>query len=99
MHLKGRIMEKKNRKEEIQSRREFFKKAAKGILPVLGAVVLSSLPIVKTDAGWGSCKDCTGTCFGFCSIGCSSGCKDSCSSGCRGTCSQGCGSSAYGSPN
>ena len=38
-------MEKKNSNEELQSRREFFKKAAKAALPVVGAVVLSSLPI------------------------------------------------------
>ncbi len=31
---------KKN--EKLQSRREFFKKAAKGALPILGAIVLAN---------------------------------------------------------
>lgn len=37
-------MVKKEKNEELQSRREFFKKAAKGALPILGAVVLASAP-------------------------------------------------------
>ena len=32
------------KKEELQSRRDFFKKAAKGVLPVFGAVVLAGVP-------------------------------------------------------
>ena len=39
------IMKKEN--NEIQSRREFFKKAAKGALPILGAVLLASSPIIS----------------------------------------------------
>lgn len=35
-------MEKNKNNEELQSRREFFKKAAKSALPILGAVVLAS---------------------------------------------------------
>ena len=37
-------MVKNEKNEELQSRREFFKKAAKGALPILGAVVLASAP-------------------------------------------------------
>jgi len=44
------FMSKKKSNEELQNRREFFKKAAKAALPVVGAVVLSSLPIVKSKA-------------------------------------------------
>ena len=33
-------MKKKN--DELQSRREFFKKAAKGVLPILGLCILPS---------------------------------------------------------
>jgi len=32
--------------EEIQSRREFFKNAAKKALPILGAVALINMPIL-----------------------------------------------------
>ena len=37
---------KKNKNEELQSRREFFKKAAKGALPILGAIILASNPVL-----------------------------------------------------
>lgn len=43
-------MEKKNCNEELQSRREFFKKAAKGVLPILGAVVLAGAPAIVKAA-------------------------------------------------
>ena len=37
-------MKKNGKNEELQSRREFFKRAAKGALPILaGAALLSSL--------------------------------------------------------
>ena len=43
-------MADKKRNEELQSRRDFFKKAAKGVLPILGAVVLAGVPnLVKAE--------------------------------------------------
>ena len=46
------IMEK-NKKEELQSRRDFFKKASKRVLPIIGAIVFSNT-IVKaaSSAQW-----------------------------------------------
>lgn len=44
-------MNNKNSSEELQSRREFFKKAAKAALPVSGAVVSSSLPNYADTVG------------------------------------------------
>ena len=90
-------MDKKERNEEIQSRREFFKNAAKGALPILGAVILASNPIVAkatetTVSGCGmSCKGkCSGSCTGGCRICCEGTCKDTCSRecvhNCKGTC-------------
>ena len=76
-------MSNKNSSEELQSRREFFKKAAKAALPVVGAVVLSSLPIVKSEAATG-CYD------GGCMLGCDGGCNDSCYGSCKGTCNANC---------
>ncbi|MBR3828670.1 MAG: Cys-Xaa-Xaa-Xaa repeat radical SAM target protein [Bacteroidales bacterium] len=35
-------MEKKNQSEAVQSRREFFKKAAIGAIPILGGFLLAS---------------------------------------------------------
>ena len=76
-------MEKKMDNEELQNRREFFKKAAKGALPILGFAFLASNPIVakahKTAMG------CTGTCYQGCYGGCK-GCQYSCSGTCKGSC-------------
>ena len=72
------------KKEELQSRRDFFKKAAKGVLPVLGAVVLAGVPnimkAVETPMG----------CQYGCSTGCYSGCKYTCQTTCRGDCQGSC---------
>lgn len=85
-------MSNKNSNEELQSRREFFKKAAKAALPVVGAVVLSSLPIVKSEAA----TDCGGfACAHSCNRNCRASCYDSCSNTCHGTCSGGCAKQAY----
>ena len=43
-------MEEKKQKEELQSRREFFKQAAKKALPVIGAIALASTPIIANAA-------------------------------------------------
>lgn len=85
---------KNKQSEELQSRREFFKKAAKAALPVVGAVVLSALPLQQAQAtgcGWG---DCTGNCYGGCDGTCG---KNACTGGCQGNCAGGCSSSCYGS--
>lgn len=75
-------MKQKKSNEELQSRREFFKKAAKAALPVVGAVVLASMPsdIFATNSTGcngcsGGCTSCTGTCMGSCSSTCSGSCK------------------------
>ena len=73
-----------NKNEELQSRREFFKKAAKAALPVVGAVVLASLPTAKAEAqyGWGCTSACKGSCSGKCTS--CTGCYGSCQGGCKG---------------
>ena len=82
-------MSNKNKNEELQSRREFFKKAAKAALPVVGAVVLSSLPNVM-QAATGCTKSCLGSCSGTCTGTCTSHCKEGCSGGCGTSCFKGC---------
>ena len=101
------FMSNKKQNEELQSRREFFKKAAKAALPVVGAVVLSSMPFVKAKAATGceygctySCsgacyQGCQGTCYGNCQNGCQQGCYTGCRNTCQGTCSGGCARQAY----
>ena len=78
------FMSNKKQNEELQSRREFFKKAAKAALPVVGAVVLSSVPFVKAEAAK------TGCYYGGCTYGCEGGCNDSCYGSCKGTCNASC---------
>ena len=85
-------MKKNKNNEELQSRREFFKKAAKGVLPIIGAVVLASAPgIVRaadsTPMGcnngcYGSCHGTCASCASQCSVGCGGYCRKNCSSGC-----------------
>lgn len=79
------IMDTKNPNEELQSRREFFKKAAKAALPVVGAVVLSSIPVEKALAS----TSCETNCDYVCSR-CGAGCSNSCVGGCTGSCKNSC---------
>ncbi|MBO5026233.1 MAG: Cys-Xaa-Xaa-Xaa repeat radical SAM target protein [Bacteroidaceae bacterium] len=94
-------MEKKNQNEELQSRREFFKKAAKGVLPILGAAMLTGVPsIVKAveESPMGCEYSCYSTCSGHCTgscTGCSGSCQMGCQGSCRGTCSNTCTSSCH----
>lgn len=97
-------MNEKNKNEEIQSRREFFKKAAKATLPVLGAVVLSNIPFSETKADYvnrftGECTGCSGSCqrscSGSCQGNCQGDCQGNCKGGCYGTCKGSCGYSSY----
>ncbi len=85
-------MKKNKKKEELQSRREFFKSAAKAALPVIGAVILSNVPSQLFAAGphYGS-KNCGTTCAG----GCVGSCTEVCNSSCKGTCNNTCYSGCY----
>ena len=91
------IMKDKKQNEELQSRREFFKKAAKGALPILGAIVLAGAPAIvkaaeKAPMGCkyscaGTCQNtCSGSCRGGCSTNCYNACYTSCKTSCQGTC-------------
>ena len=89
------IMEKNKKNEELQSRREFFKSAAKGALPILGAIVLAGTPsLVKAieieNAPMGCRYGCSGSCYtscaGTCKGTCNTTCMGSCVGSCRGTC-------------
>lgn len=85
-------MKKNERNEELQSRREFFKKAAKGALPILGAMVLANTPLLSQAA-----KETPSGCQYSCSAGCLNNCYGSCSGSCRGTCSGNCFQTCQGS--
>lgn len=90
-------MKKTNKSEELQSRREFFKKAAKSALPILAAVALASAPNIiraskSTPLGcdYKCVNSCSDRCDGSCRTGCYLGCKEYCKGGCTGGCKSGC---------
>lgn len=82
-------MEKKNQNEELQSRREFFKKAAKVTLPILGTIVLAGAPVlVKATVPMGCAKNscyvqCADTCRSYCNGTCTITCKNTCRAYCN----------------
>lgn len=92
-------MKKENEgKEELQSRREFFRKTAKNTLPFLFLLTASVSPVFSMQNNfsqyckgcWGACEsNCTGSCEGSCK-GCGSSCSSTCSSTCRGACDNSC---------
>lgn len=99
-------MQKNKKNEELQSRREFFKKAAKGLLPMIGTITLG--PIVftscsKDDHDENGCSDCTALCSNNCSSTCQgtsslpdcSDCASSCESSCANSCSTACTGSSH----
>lgn len=84
---------------ELQSRREFFKSAAKKSLPLLGVIVgLNLLTSCEDDDGYyyddngdgessSGCSGCSGGCRGDCRTTCYG---SSCGSTCRTVCTKGC---------
>lgn len=88
-------------KEELQTRREFFKKAAKSTLPIVAAIALSGMPNVIKAAENASavCDTCQGGCRYTCSKVCNSSCKGSCNNtcykSCKGSCSGTCNGGCY----
>lgn len=84
------MKEKKN--EEVQSRREFFKQAAKKALPVIGAMILVSSPVIsQASEKSNSCNgNCYGVCIDTCNRDCTATCKSTCKGGCKGSCRDTC---------
>lgn len=101
-------MDTDNTNEKLQSRREFFKKAAKSVLPILGAIALSHVPTIlkaepKTPMGcdyscWNACGDsvCQGTCIGGCYNTCNDSCRNTCTAYCNGDCTAWCANACSG---
>lgn len=92
----GNTIMKENKKEELQSRRSFFKNAAKAALPILGAVVLAHMPTIakaSESQSCGSCRysctACVGGCMDNCARNCTA-CSNACASGCHRSCYTGC---------
>lgn len=96
-------MKKEKYLEKLLSRREFFKKAAKGVLPILGLVVLGTSaltscskeeePDSKNQSS--SCNGCSGSCETGCSGDCDKGCSGNCGFNCTGQCWSNCNYAQY----
>lgn len=91
-------MSEMNKNEELHSRRQFFKKAAKATLPILGATILAASPLkifasesnptgCSGACSWSCQNTCRGTCQGC--RGCSGACSYSCTTTCHGGCRSG----------
>ena len=75
-------MEKNKKNEELQSRREFFKRAAKGALPILAGALLVSNPVVaKAAESSMSCAGCNNRCMNSCFNTCYRSCSAYCTNG------------------
>lgn len=88
-------MKEKKKNEELQSRREFFKRAAKSALPILGAIALTQLPFVVKSHESQITLDCSVYCAGGCRDTCNNTCDDTCRGNCVGTCNERCVHVAY----
>lgn len=100
-------MKKDKEKKELQTRREFFKKAAKSSLPIVAGVFLFSMPLFTNAASRiamgcelgchnGCERGCKGKCKGSCEGGCNANCAASCYRTCKGTCQGTCKGSCTG---
>lgn len=96
-------MAKNNENKELQTRREFFKKTAKGILPIIAGVTLTGCQTFLTSlgerlssSGGGGYSGSSGGGYGE-SSGCGYTCSGGCSGGCDGTCRWGCENTCKGS--
>lgn len=89
-------MKKVNQKEEVQSRRDFFKKAAKTALPILGVALLASNPIIAkaSETAMDCMYGCSGGCWRSCT-GCKDSCRGECVTTCRNTCDTTCTGGCY----
>lgn len=81
-------MKKSKKNEELQSRREFFKSAAKGALPILAFTLLGTTVLT-------SCKKDEDGCGKGCSGGCGSTCSGSCEHDCQTVCEAWCSFSSH----
>lgn len=80
---------KKEKREELQSRREFFVSAGKKSLPIIAITALGGVAMTscekdepKGGSSSGCGKSCSGSCDGDCAGDCDDGCWTACISAC-----------------
>ena len=88
------------KKDNIISRRNFFKRSASMVLPALAIVAMPSLLTsceIEEDYSEipSGCKNgCTGKCSGVCGAACQSACTGQCTTGCKNNCKGTCSGSS-----
>ena len=96
------MKEDRNKTKELQTRRDFFKKAGKKILPLfaslsLVAQIIPIKAIAKEQIGCG--WTCMGTCMTGCLYSCGGSCLNGCYMSCMNACAMSCGNSCRGGCN
>lgn len=105
-------MKEDNKKSIVQTRREFFRNAAKGVMPIVGILGLGQAFLSScgrddepTESSSGGCKTCRTTCDAHCMSTCRflaiskpsySICKGTCKGDCYSTCKSTCMSGSKG---
>lgn len=75
--------------EELLSRKDFFKKTAKNVLPILGVMVLGPTLLNgcdPIDGGGSTISGCGKSCSGSCEDGCTNNCDSLCGGDCWAYC-------------
>ena len=95
--IKIYTMKEKGKHNDLQTRREFFKKATKSVLPFLSAICIINTPFIAQakKIAMGCDYSCEGSCEDSCMESCKTGCYDACGNNCYGTCVTHCNGSCY----
>ena len=83
---------------ETYNRRNFFKKSARLVLPILGLIAGASWETFAQSNRVTNCPgDCNATCKGLCAVGCDNGCIGTCRFMCGDACTSTCANSCHSS--
>ena len=82
-------MNKQNNQDKLQSRRQFFKKTASFVIPMMGIVATGGLGTLLSSCSKEDDPYCN-TCSNGCSTQCSNDCSTACGDSCRVNCSRSC---------
>ena len=82
-------MNNQNEQFEFLTRRTFFKKVSKKILPIIGSIVIANIPNIAVSNSK-TPNDCISSCKIACANNCYTGCEGKCSDHCAHSCSENC---------
>lgn len=86
-------------KEDVISRRKFFKEAAGASLPIIAGSILLPFIMSSCDGAHSSCVNCANgcdnSCYRSCKYDCTGNCRNSCALGCANECHSDCTTTCY----